>query len=248
MKRVIGIVVVLFALAPTLAAGMEKDITPHYCAPYACGPVRSSLQQPSLDEIREWWFPMRTWEECKDLSIERIERVVLESHEEAFLCEVWFPDRPRLFLSGALLVRPNLKEAREIAEMWRDFEVYDFDGDGVSEIVTWGYGLAQGHTDGWKSILHFDGWEPVILHKQNFGDSLGCCGKEIIGRECDSKEVYWSFTDLDGDGKIDLMELLIYKEGPEPEQLKWKTETHAYLFKGGKLVPATPNLKSHGAK
>jgi hypothetical protein len=230
----------LFIALPVLAGAMETDVTPHYQRQLP--PLSQTPQRPSDEQIKRWWLPARTWQECEMLDIIKVEPVVLESREKAFLCSVGFPDRPRLFLSGALLVRPELEEAREIPEIWRDFEVYDFDRDGISEIFTWGYSLGTGYIGGWKSILHFDGWVPVILHKQEFGDDLNSCGKEVIGRSCHSKEVYWSFTDLDGDGNIDLVETLIYKEGEEPEQLKWRSEVHAFLLKDKKFIAVTPDL------
>lgn len=231
-------------LMPTIGHSMSKDMTYHHCPPYTGRQVGGPLPEtPNHEQIRKWWFPGRNWKQCKELTIDRIEPVALESGEQAFLCSVGFPDRARLFLAGSLLVRPNLQAATELDVVFEDFDIYDLDGDGISEVVTWGCGLGQGQTACRRNILRIRGWDPVILYQRQFGDNLGACGQEMMGRNCRSLEVYWSFADLNGDNKIDLLELLVYKEGPDTDQLKWRTETKAYLLKDGKFVQASPDLE-----
>jgi hypothetical protein len=68
------------------------------------------------------------------------------------------------------------------------------------------------------------------------------CGRSESGRPCSSKEVKWFFTDLDGDGAEDLVELIIYRHGEERDQLHWKTQVNSYLLKDKKMVSVSPGL------
>jgi hypothetical protein len=48
-------------------------------------------------------------------------------------------------------------------------------------------------------------------------------------------------VDVDGDGRQDLVELIDCGEGPEPDDLTWKTKVNVYLFKEKKLVLVSPD-------
>jgi hypothetical protein len=240
------VVLMLLVAAQGIPADFAQNVTPHYY--YHRGSVLRSVERPTDEQIEQWWLAGRKesadkWKENEKVEIARAKPVVLEGGEQAFLCLLNFYDRPYNFRTAVVLARPHLKAAQEIKGLWRKFAVYDVDNDGVSEIVIEGSVTAHGSTEGTKSILRFDGWKPIVLHEQEFGDYLGYCGEEDTGWKCHSKEVYWQFTDLNGDGMTDLVELVIYREGPERDQLKWRTEVHAYLLKGKKFIEVTPDLK-----
>ncbi len=131
------------------------------------------------------------------------------------------------------MVRPKIKEVQEIEEpVEQDSIVHDLNHDGISEIETVSLGSGQGTTEGTKSIVQFEGWKPIVLHQMEFNDNLGCCGPPLGGcGQCVSKEVNWKFVDLDGDGNEDLVEEIIFKKGPQEEQLSTKKMTNKYLFK-----------------
>lgn len=136
-----------------------------------------------------------------------------------------------------MLVRPLLKEARSISELRYKFEVFEHDIKGASGIWTEGCGSGQGTTVCDKTALYLDGWDPVILHETWYGNNMGTCG-EYSDRPCHSKHVEWTFMDLNGDGRADLVELVIEQSGPLTNHLTWKTKTNVYLSKGDRFVSA----------
>ncbi len=207
-----------------------------------CLAAGGDAQVPSKAQIYEWWPLEDRKQPDEPLEIGSVVPVVLKGGEEAFLCAVDFPDRPRGDRYGTLLVRLHLKEARHVHVPQGVNEVIDLDADGISEVLmSWSF-MAQGLLYANRTIGYFDGWEYVVLHEQSFGNDLGWCGKKYYGRDCESKEVHWSFTDLNGDGTKDLVEILIFEDGDEPDKLKSRIEVRAYLFKDKKFVPITPDM------
>ncbi|MDP2971370.1 MAG: hypothetical protein Q8P64_19520 [Deltaproteobacteria bacterium] len=196
---------------------------------------------PNDSQIQEWWKPENRKKPNEKLEVNKVVPIRLTGKEEAFLAAVYFPERGRNFFSGALLVRPSQKEARQVQEVGDHFEVHDLDLDGVSEISTKIVGSGQGTTAGEKILLYFDGWKPVVLYKKAFGDNLGACG-EYLGHRCYSEEVVWTFTDLDGDDKRDLVELVIKKEGKETDKLRWATKVNVFLLKQKRFIPAAHTM------
>ena len=198
---------------------------------------------PSSSEIRKWWNPQEKKRPDEPLEVRDLRAIRLKSGEAAFVASVAYPERARCCAWGILLVRPNLHEAREVGSLCKVTRVLDLDHDGISEVVTTGSFLGQGATSGQHRLLNFDGWKPVVLYEKDFGDVLGGCGMEVIGHRCTSKEVTWFFTDLDGDWDEDLVELIVFKEGKESDELKWTSRVRAYKLTGKELVPTQPDLK-----
>lgn len=194
---------------------------------------------PTKAQIDEWWKPQNRECPTEKLQVNDLMGVSLSGGEEAFLASVFFLDRGRNAFGGSLLVRPKLKEAREVEEIGKHFETIGLlDGSsGPSLISTEVVASGQGTTGGQMSIVMLDGWKAIVLHKRDFGDNLGGCGS-IFHRRCRSEETRWIFADLDRDGRTDLIEVVISQDGAEAKNLSWRTTTRAYLLKGGKYIPA----------
>lgn len=191
---------------------------------------------PSNDEIQSRWKQHSKEEMTIDGSPVQI---ALRGKEIAFLMPVYFVARGRNDMNHAVLVRPAIKAIREVAyPVSRDSVAHDLDHDGISEIETVSLGSGQGTTDGEKSIVQFDGWKPIILHRKNFYDNLGACGSPEAGLgKCESQEINWQFTDLNHDGKDDLIEEIIIKTGTDSDKLKIKKKIiKKYLFNNGKFI------------
>jgi hypothetical protein len=194
--------------------------------------------EPTADEVIQWW------NKKERIGINRTVPIILTNGEKAFLSEVEFKQRGRNFMSGGLITRPLLKKTKDIDILGSDFEVMDLDGDGISEIISTQTASGQGTEWYCKTIIHLDGWKPVVLKSREYGNNLGDCGPEsakIFKRSksdprywCTSEEVVWTWIDIDGDGIIDLVETV--KTGKGGDSLKYKTVTTKYLFKKGKFV------------
>jgi hypothetical protein len=208
---------------------------------------------PSHDQIKAWWKPEKREDPAKEWDVKRtdpaealeikdVKPVRLKSGEQAFVASVRFPSRSRTSGWGILLVRPALQEARQthsIASVSKVIYLFD---DHISGVAITSSFTGQGYTSGYHAFLHFDDWQPVVIFDRGFGDNLSICGSEGTGHHCHSEEVTWFFTDLDGDHTEDLVELIVYKDGEEPDQLTWRTKVNAYLIKGKKFVPVSPGL------
>jgi hypothetical protein len=206
---------------------------------------------PTHDQIKAWWKPEQRKEEAKafwgieidpheDMGIGDAVPVRLKSGEQAFVASVSFPTRGRCCDQGLLLVRPTLHEARQTHTLSRVDEIIDLDQTGIDEVVMSGGFTGQGVTEVQKVIFYFDGWEPITLHSRLYvEDDLGSgCGVEV-GRRCHREEVKWTFVDVDGDGKKDLVELIECGDGDEPDALTFATKVNVYLFKDKKFVLVT---------
>ena len=129
-------------------------------------------------------------------------------------------------------------EIREIGHpVRRDSKIFDLDHDGISEIETVSLGSGQGTTRGEKSLVQIENWDPIIIHKSEFFDNLGCCGPPEWGcGSCEANEVEWRYEDIDGDGTDDLIEEISIKKGPLSNQLKSEKQINLYLFKFNILI------------
>jgi hypothetical protein len=206
---------------------------------FAAGPYYPT---PSHSQIKEWWKPENREEPDEELQIGRVFRVLLKSGERAYVANVSFPARGRCCNYGILLIRPALQEARQTHSLAGVDKVIYLHQARISGIATSGSFMGQGQLSGRNEFLYFDEWEPVVLYKKQFGNDIGACGRTDYGRPCGSEEVQWLFTDLDGDWTEDLVELIITREGEEPDDLTWKTKVNVYLIKGTQLVPVSPDL------
>jgi hypothetical protein len=144
-----------------------------------------------------------------------------------------------------LLVRPDLKEARQTHELDQVERVIDLDRDGVDEVVLSRWHTSTGETWGSHSLIQFDGWKPIILHSQEFNDNFGgLCSKSENGISCHSRVVTWTFTDLDQDHVVDLVETIVDTDGDEydqPDRLTRTTKVNLYWFKDNKFVLVAPS-------
>ena len=173
---------------------------------------------PSDDEIHSWWQGEEMKIEGKPL------QVSLLNKEIAYIAPVGFYQRGRNNIWHSVLVRPTLKEVREITgPVGKDCVVHDFNNDGISEIETVSLGSGQGTTRGEKTIVQFDGWKSIVLHRNEFHDNLGCCGSPPGGcGKCNSQEVKWKFNDPGNNGNNYLVEEIIIKEGASRDKINFK--------------------------
>jgi hypothetical protein len=185
---------------------------------------------PSNDDIQNWW--KQNSKEKMTIEGKPVE-IGLRNKEVAYLVPVGFYGRGRNFIWHTVMIRPSIRQVREVEEPVRvDNIVHDLNHDGISEIETVSLGSGQGTTHGAKSIVQFEGWDPIVLHQTEFSDNLGCCGPPMGGcGPCVSKEVNWKFVDLDGDGSDDLLEQIITKTGPSESKLRSKKTINGYIFK-----------------
>jgi hypothetical protein len=190
---------------------------------------------PSNDIIQMWWI--QNSQEKIEISGTPV-MIKLRNKEKAFLVPVFF-SRGRNEADRTVLVRPALKEVREATDpVRRDSVAHDLNHDGISEIETCALGSGQGTTDGEKSIVQFEDWKPIVLHRKEFNDNLGCCGPPGLGcGKCESQEVKWKFIDLDHDGKDDLIEEIIIEGGASSNRRNIKKKIiRKYLFKNNMFI------------
>lgn len=166
---------------------------------------------PTKEQILEWWVPTYSNEIFSFYDEVNLIEVRLRNQEVAYICEVTFP-RGRNFMFRSILIRPTIKETREILEyIYTVDHVYDLDQNGVSEIVGRAFGSGQGVTAGAQSIVQFDGWEPIVLYKSSYTENGNAWGENDYRYY--AKKLDWKFVDLNGDGIIDLDETITYEEG-----------------------------------
>ncbi len=188
---------------------------------------------PSQDTIQSWWKQISR--EAMTIEGEPL-RIGLRSKEVGYLVPVGFYDRGRNFIWHMALIRPAIKQVREVEEpVKQDIVVHDLNHDGISEVEALTQGSGQGTEQGEKSIVQFDGWKPIVLHRAEFYNNLGACGPEF-NTKCESKEVNWKFVDLDGDGNDDLVEESVIEKGPSLDRTKSKKTVIKYLFKNNAFV------------
>ena len=185
---------------------------------------------PSNDDIQNWWKKNSK----EEMTIEgKPLQIGLRNKEVAYLVPVGFYGRGRNFIWHTVIVRPSIKEVREVEEpVRRDSISHDLNRDGISEIETVSLGSGQGTTHGEKSIVQFEDWKPIVLHRKEIYDNSGCCGPPRGGcGKCESQEVKWKFTDLNHDGKDDLIEEIIIKLGTTQKKTIKK-----YLFNNSMFI------------
>lgn len=186
---------------------------------------------PSIETISAWWKSKST----EEMTIEGdLKEVKLLSKEVAYLVPAGFYGRGRNDISHAVIVRPALREVREVVgPMGREFEILDLDDDGVSEVVTQSVGSGQGSTSGQKLIAQFDDWAMDVLHQTDYEEGCGFIGEDM---SCYSKTVSWKFLDLDDDKKLDLVEVITVKDSPPKKPSVTEIETNKFLFQRKKFI------------
>lgn len=193
---------------------------------------------PPVEIVQAWWAARSS----ETLSIDsELVPIVLRSGERAFLASAGFYSRGRNDFSHVVLIRPALKEVREVPDPVRqDFSVRDLDHDGVSEIVAQASGSGGGSIEGVMAIVQMDGWTPIVLHRAAFHNNLGNCGRPPGGYgKCRSVEVKWRFEGVDGGGTDVLVEEIVTAQGWTADNLKLRRHVRRYLFKQRRFVPLT---------
>ena len=188
----------------------------------------SILGVPDKKMVMEWWEKSHPEEPITIAG--DMKEVKLIDHETAYICPIYVNKAGRNFYDQFLFVRPKLKEAQIIGTpIRRDLEVMDLNRDNISEIIGVSLGSGQGSTLGDKYVLHFDGWNSIILHKQSFEEHQAT-------DEFSNNDVDWIFKDLDGDGGLDLIEVITNTTGSNPGTYISNLATNKYLFKNNKFA------------
>lgn len=187
---------------------------------------------PSKQDVQTWWSAKST----EEMTIEGdLKDIRLLNKEVAYLVPVSFYQRGRNFIWHMVMVRPRLKEVREVDDPVRgDIEVLDLNRDGVSEVIAVSLGSGQGTTIGVKALVQFDGWKPIVLHESGFEDNEGAYGEK--SDRFHSRSVEWKFSDLNGDGIDDLIEEVTTQKGRKDKSPITTKVRHEYLFKENRFI------------
>lgn len=207
---------------------------------------------PSAETVQQWWKNY-SGEEMKvegDLIGTR-----LKNRELAYLAPVSFFGRGRNDIWHMVLIRPALREVREMAFPMRSATVLDLDHDGVSEVVARQVLSGQGANIVIDSVVQLDGWMPKVLHQVKSGDNLGACMTPPDQAPCKNMNVDWRFRDTKGQRSVALTETITTVTGTAPgEMLHQKkgagtppisahetvhTTVNRYFFAGDRFVRIT---------
>lgn len=164
--------------------------------------------------------------------------VVLANGEHAMLVETKFPQRGRNFSPAVVLIRPGLKQAREIKGIGGSkFVTLQPEPDGRTFVALDEVASGQGTVEGRKILFSFDGWRPVIVLKNEFRDNLGSCGFVRGEDRCYAREVDWKFIDVNADGRVDMVETVTLKSGLAGRKLATDSMTVTqYVYHRGSFV------------
>lgn len=187
---------------------------------------------PTPEQVQEWW----TARSAEMLTLDGpLQEVHLMDKEVAYIAPVGFYGRGRNFIWHAVLVRPALREVRELPQPVgnQNIAVLDLDGDGVSEVVTESVASGQGSTERLRSIVRFDGFTPIILHAVEEEDNLGWCRKA-----CDVVRVEWKFGQQSTTDLRTLTEKVTTSKGPTEDRMQVRSETRRYVLMGNVFVRA----------
>jgi hypothetical protein len=159
-------------------------------------PAVGKPRAPSQAMVIAWLMP-----EYKVKFHAKSRRIVMRSGEVAYLIPVTLTDVGRNFRNAVVLARPKEKSAQFLdAENATLGAIHDSGSKGISLVEVHSTGSGQGTTVSGKSLVLFDGLEPVELHGAEERDNMGSCGQEIFHRDCYSIRVKWTLRDLDQDG------------------------------------------------
>ena len=192
-----------------------------------------AAEMPAADQVQKWWKAKSS----EEMTIEGpLQEVRLRNKEAAFLVPVGFYQRGRNFIWHTVLVRPELREVRELPEpVGRECSVQDVDSDGVSEVVSVAVASGGGTTESVQSVFLLDGFNPVVMHQAVSRDNLGACH-----HECKQVDVTWKFEHSAGQAQPILVETVTTSTGPTPERLRSSNVVKRYVRDGDIFVPASP--------
>ncbi len=208
---------------------------------FPCFAGETDFPTPTKEQIETWWKPENKEKPDEEFHISDMKPVRLKSGEKAFVASVWFPTRGHCCDYGIMLIRPALQEAKLTEDGVQVERVMDIGSHGFDEVVIDRLCLEHGYLTGLKIILYFDGWNPVVVHSAEYEDNSGYgCGGDS-GRPCHSVSVEWTFSDLQGDGKLCLVERIQYDDDEEDGESAWVTKISVYKFVDLKFVIVPPN-------
>jgi len=190
---------------------------------------------PTKETIVEWW------NQPERVQIGDIKKITLIGGETAYLASAEFVDRGRNFSRGVLLARPSLNKAIDLSSLIdSEFDIiklgsYPFS---ASYIVSTPWASGQGTYEGKKTLLYFNGWEPIVVLVRKESDNLG-----VNADSCPSasRRFEWKFVDLNNDKALDLIEVRIDEKRVKPDcQLKTLKATRRYRNTEPEFVPMGP--------
>lgn len=192
-----------------------------------------AAEVPAAEQVQEWWKAKSS----EEMTIEGpLQEVHLRNKEVAFLVPVGFYQRGRNFIWHTVLVRPELREVRELpAPVGRECSVRDVDAEGVSEVMSVAVASGGGTTESVQSIFELDGFNPVVMHQAVSRDNLGACHEG-----CKQVDVTWKFDRPAGHAQTTLVETVTTSTGPTPERLRSTNVVKRYVRDGDTFVPTSP--------
>lgn len=198
---------------------------------------------PTEDVIQKYLSKNSTSQvDIYDKDKSKINTVYLKNHEKAYLLPVAIQGTRNDTFQTAL-VRPQIGESRvlEGTIIKKVDAIYDLDNDKVYELVVSNIDSGQGTEIGRKAIIQINGWKPVILHERPFKTNEGAYGRKDARYH--SEQYLWEFTDLNGDGILDLKETSFIETGRKKMSPITKSEVKEYLYINGKFVPRLESNK-----
>lgn len=154
----------------------------------------------------------------KDSKVEFVLPIQLEDGENAFVAKIdRFQGRNDMY--GAYLVRPSLKEVKEVRGSVMDIHsVPNLNNDSMKLVLIDTGASGQGD-EGYEYLLvYFNGWEMIVLRDLNVLDSGACLNFPDSGDPCTRNQVKWDFLTEKND--LILQEMLIVAEWKNPNDCK----------------------------
>lgn len=137
------------------------------------------------------WMGEGLRDEIENIPAKNIHPIHLKNGETAYLAAGTFK-RGRNGWLGTLLVRPAVQEVTDVSDLMKEFDRYDFDNDGVTEVYAEIWADGGGSTYRTFRWLHFDGSTPKTLIKAEYEDHSGA--RDGL----DYKHVDWKIYEIDG--------------------------------------------------
>jgi hypothetical protein len=193
---------------------------------------------PTAQQVEQWWKTNSSDEMSLDGPLQEVHLI---NRETAYIAPATLSPRGRNGMFRAVLVRPDIKEVRELPEpVGNHLTVLDLEGDGISEVLSVLVTSGGGQTDTDHSIFRLDGFTPVVLHEAIEEDNFGDCPPQ----ECAGVAIDWKFGRTTSSGPTTLTETVTFSRGPREDRLKRKTEVRRYVLIGNFFARAdAPSLR-----